>query len=135
MVSVSDVQDVNDNPPMFEQNEYTVKVVESTPNNSQVCIYFRQKKNVLLKRWHGAADVVTETNKLHMKAEICLREKFQRKLPSCRLSNRILFMAFCKRVYCTVTNEQREIIITAIFWFDVMLLNTVQWTVGRKLNI
>lgn len=42
VVSLSDVQDVNDNPPMFEQNEYTVKVIESTPNNSQVCIYHKE---------------------------------------------------------------------------------------------
>lgn len=33
-----EVQDVNDNPPIFEQSEYAVKVVESTPINSQVCI-------------------------------------------------------------------------------------------------
>lgn len=36
LVSISDVQDVNDNPPIFEQTEYAVKVVESTPINSQV---------------------------------------------------------------------------------------------------
>lgn len=31
-----EVQDVNDNLPVFERNEYTIKVVESTPINSQV---------------------------------------------------------------------------------------------------
>lgn len=31
-----EVQDVNDNPPMFERNEYSVKVLESLPINSQV---------------------------------------------------------------------------------------------------
>jgi protocadherin-16/23 len=31
-----EVQDVNDNLPIFERNEYTIKVVESTPINSQV---------------------------------------------------------------------------------------------------
>lgn len=31
-----EVQDVNDNPPVFERNEYAVKVSESTPINSQV---------------------------------------------------------------------------------------------------
>lgn len=31
-----EVQDVNDNLPTFERNEYTVKVLESTPINSQV---------------------------------------------------------------------------------------------------
>lgn len=36
MVYFSDVQDVNDNAPMFEQNEYAVNVVESTPINTQV---------------------------------------------------------------------------------------------------
>lgn len=32
-----EVQDVNDNPPTFEQTEYSVNVVESVPINSQVC--------------------------------------------------------------------------------------------------
>ncbi|XP_037958849.1 protein dachsous [Teleopsis dalmanni] len=31
-----EVQDVNDNPPIFERNEYTVKVLESLPINSQI---------------------------------------------------------------------------------------------------
>lgn len=31
-----EVQDVNDNPPQFEQNEYRVQVLESMPINSQV---------------------------------------------------------------------------------------------------
>lgn len=31
-----EVQDVNDNLPIFERNEYTIKVLESTPINSQV---------------------------------------------------------------------------------------------------
>lgn len=31
-----EVQDVNDNPPVFERNEYTIKVLESIPINSQV---------------------------------------------------------------------------------------------------
>lgn len=31
-----EVQDVNDNPPVFEQNEYSVNVLESMPINSQV---------------------------------------------------------------------------------------------------
>lgn len=31
-----EVQDVNDNVPIFERNEYTIKVLESTPINSQV---------------------------------------------------------------------------------------------------
>lgn len=31
-----EVQDINDNPPVFERNEYTVKVIESMPINSQV---------------------------------------------------------------------------------------------------
>jgi protocadherin-16/23 len=31
-----EVQDVNDNPPVFERNEYTIKVLESMPVNSQV---------------------------------------------------------------------------------------------------
>ncbi|XP_055711473.1 protein dachsous [Phlebotomus papatasi] len=31
-----EVQDVNDNPPVFERNEYAVKVSESTPINSQI---------------------------------------------------------------------------------------------------
>ncbi|CAD6998912.1 unnamed protein product [Ceratitis capitata] len=31
-----EVQDVNDNPPMFERNEYSVKVLESLPINSQI---------------------------------------------------------------------------------------------------
>lgn len=31
-----EVQDVNDNPPVFERNEYSVKVLESMPVNSQV---------------------------------------------------------------------------------------------------
>jgi protocadherin-16/23 len=30
-----EVQDVNDNLPIFERNEYTIKVMESTPINSQ----------------------------------------------------------------------------------------------------
>lgn len=33
---VVEVQDVNDNPPQFERNEYHVKVLESMPVNSQV---------------------------------------------------------------------------------------------------
>jgi protocadherin-16/23 len=33
-----EVQDVNDNPPVFERNEYTIKVLESMPVNSQVNI-------------------------------------------------------------------------------------------------
>lgn len=32
-----EVQDCNDNKPIFEQNQYTVNVIESTPINSQVC--------------------------------------------------------------------------------------------------
>lgn len=31
-----EVQDVNDNLPIFERNEYTIKALESTPINSQV---------------------------------------------------------------------------------------------------
>ncbi|XP_018787095.1 PREDICTED: protein dachsous isoform X1 [Bactrocera latifrons] len=31
-----EVQDVNDNPPMFERNDYSVKVLESLPINSQI---------------------------------------------------------------------------------------------------
>lgn len=31
-----EVQDVNDNPPVFERNEYSIKVLESMPINSQV---------------------------------------------------------------------------------------------------
>lgn len=31
-----EVQDVNDNPPIFERAEYTVKVLETLPINSQV---------------------------------------------------------------------------------------------------
>lgn len=31
-----EVQDVNDNPPVFERNEYAVNVIESMPVNSQV---------------------------------------------------------------------------------------------------
>lgn len=31
-----EVQDVNDNPPVFERNEYSVNVIESMPVNSQV---------------------------------------------------------------------------------------------------
>lgn len=31
-----EVQDVNDNPPVFERNEYEVNVIESMPINSQV---------------------------------------------------------------------------------------------------
>lgn len=34
-----EVQDVNDNSPIFEQTEYTISVVESTQINSQVKIY------------------------------------------------------------------------------------------------
>lgn len=32
-----EVQDVNDNPPVFERTEYSVRVSESLPVNSQVC--------------------------------------------------------------------------------------------------
>lgn len=32
-----EVQDVNDNPPVFERPEYSVPVSESLPLNSQVC--------------------------------------------------------------------------------------------------
>lgn len=32
-----EVQDINDNPPVFERNEYSVKVIESLPVNTQVC--------------------------------------------------------------------------------------------------
>lgn len=31
-----EVQDINDNPPVFERSEYTLKVLESLPVNSQV---------------------------------------------------------------------------------------------------
>ncbi|KAL1394428.1 hypothetical protein pipiens_003054 [Culex pipiens pipiens] len=31
-----EVQDVNDNPPIFEKSEYSIKVIESTPSNSQI---------------------------------------------------------------------------------------------------
>ena len=31
-----EVQDVNDNAPIFEKNEYAISVIESTPSNSQV---------------------------------------------------------------------------------------------------
>lgn len=116
MVSVSDVQDVNDNPPMFEQNEYTVKVVESTPNTSQVCIYFRRKKSSTREvTWCGCCRDRNEQITYESLDMCSVSEKsFKKKLPSCHLSNKILFMAICKRVNCTVTNEQREIIITAI---------------------
>lgn len=33
-----EVQDVNDNPPIFEKPEYSIKVIESTPSNSQVSV-------------------------------------------------------------------------------------------------
>lgn len=35
-----EVQDINDNPPVFERNEYTIKVIESMPVNSQVSFFF-----------------------------------------------------------------------------------------------
>lgn len=35
-----EVQDVNDNPPVFERAEYTVTVIESLPVNSQVSFYY-----------------------------------------------------------------------------------------------
>lgn len=35
-----EVQDVNDNLPIFERNEYTIKALESTPINSQVSAYW-----------------------------------------------------------------------------------------------
>lgn len=35
-----EVQDVNDNSPTFERNEYSISVVESTQINSQVLFYF-----------------------------------------------------------------------------------------------
>lgn len=34
-----EVQDVNDNPPVFERNEYSLRVLESMPINSQVLLY------------------------------------------------------------------------------------------------
>lgn len=33
-----EVQDVNDNAPVFERNEYSISVIESMPINSQVCL-------------------------------------------------------------------------------------------------
>lgn len=36
-----EVQDVNDNPPVFEKSEYMIKVIESLPVNSQVNIHKR----------------------------------------------------------------------------------------------
>lgn len=36
---IVDVQDVNDNPPVFKHSEYTVSVLESLPVNSQVWYY------------------------------------------------------------------------------------------------
>lgn len=33
-----DVQDVNDNPPVFERPEYAVNVIESAPLDTQVCV-------------------------------------------------------------------------------------------------
>lgn len=39
-----EVQDINDNPPVFERNEYTVKVIESMPVQSQVWFFL----NVIL---------------------------------------------------------------------------------------
>lgn len=41
-----EVQDVNDNPPVFEQNEYSISVLESTQINSQVrlvCLFSSRK--------------------------------------------------------------------------------------------
>lgn len=35
---IVEVQDVNDNPPVFEQAEYSVKVLETIPVNSQVSV-------------------------------------------------------------------------------------------------
>lgn len=42
-----EVQDVNDNLPIFERNEYTIKVLESTPINSQVMLNF----SLIFKRY------------------------------------------------------------------------------------
>lgn len=36
---VVDVQDVNDNPPVFEHNIYTASVLESEPNNAKVTTF------------------------------------------------------------------------------------------------
>lgn len=41
-----EVQDVNDNPPVFERNEYSVNVIESMPINSQVNFVFERMLNI-----------------------------------------------------------------------------------------
>lgn len=35
-----EVQDINDNPPVFERSEYTLRISESLPINSQVCVLY-----------------------------------------------------------------------------------------------
>lgn len=51
---VVEVQDVNDNPPVFEHNEYHIEVLESLPVNSQVSQYAvlkqQKKQKVEMKR-------------------------------------------------------------------------------------
>lgn len=44
MTLVVDVQDINDNPPVFERPHYAATVLESLPVNSQVKIYFDDYK-------------------------------------------------------------------------------------------
>lgn len=38
-----EVQDINDNPPMFEQAEYSIKVLETLPINTQVISYIKTR--------------------------------------------------------------------------------------------
>lgn len=62
---VVEVQDVNDNPPVFERNEYHVKVLESMPVNSQVSLLNRKlgEKKITNKAWLSKEEKEQEVTK------------------------------------------------------------------------
>lgn len=59
---VVEVQDVNDNPPEFERNEYHVKVLESMPVNSQVR-ELRQMHSEIHKHTHTTGQIQQQKNR------------------------------------------------------------------------